>query len=248
MCACCCPGSLGGQEIHPLEFCDHRGRRLGRASAGWFVNQSNVSSATSAAAMPHEAAAAFSRPRGGTCVGSIDKSSRAIRVDGGYRLTGKWSFASGSRHTTWIGAHSAVQNPDGTPHIRYGVPDVRSFLFLKEKATIVDDWQGAGVTRHRQRHLFRYRPVRARRPCAAPRGARGSRESGPLYSIHSTPLYAIGFCGVTLGLARRMLETYVASPAAGIAAPRPPPWRSTTRCSGDRPAGGESLRRARVPA
>ena len=35
------------------------------------------------------------------------------------------------------------------------------------------------------------------------------RESGPLYPIGSTLLYAVGFCGVTLGLARRMLETYV---------------------------------------
>lgn len=206
------PKSLGGQEIHPLEFCQTtEAIAWADASTGWFVNQSNVSSATSAAAMPHDAAAAvFDGPRAGLAWGAIHNKSTAIRADGGYRLTGTWSFASGSRHTKWIGAHSAVQNADGTPHIRYSRPDVRSFLFLREKARIIDDWhvlglRGTGSDTYSVNDLFvpdEHAPDRE-----APEER---RESGPLYTIHSTPLYAIGFCGVTLGLARRMLETYIA--------------------------------------
>jgi len=206
------PRSLGGQEIHPLEFCKTT-EAVGwaDASAGWFVNQSNVSAATSAAAMPPGAAAEiFGMPRTGLAWGARHNYSTAIRVKGGYRLTGKWSFASGSRHTKWIGAHSAVQNPDGTPHIRYGRPDDRSFLFLKEKATIIDDWhvlglRGTGSDSYEVKDLFvpdEHAPSRE--------AAEEIREPGPLYVIHSTLLYAIGFPGVTLGLARRMLETYVA--------------------------------------
>jgi alkylation response protein AidB-like acyl-CoA dehydrogenase len=206
------PKSLGGQELHPLEFCrTTEAVAWADASTGWFVNQSNVSSATSAAAMPHDAAAAiFDGPREGLAWGAIHGNSRAIRVDGGFRLTGTWSFASGSRHTKWIGAHSATQNPDGTPHIRYGKPDLRSFLFLRDKATIIDDWQvlglrGTGSDTYSVDDLFvpdAHAPDRE-----APEER---REHGPLYTFHSTPLYAIGFCGVTLGVARRMLETYVA--------------------------------------
>lgn len=206
------PRSLGGQEIHPLAFCQTtEAIAWADASTGWFVNQSNVSSATSAAAMPHEAAAAiFDGPRAGLAWGAIYSGSKAIRVDGGYRLTGTWSFASGSRHTTWIGAHSAVRNPDGTPHIRYGNPDVRSFLFLRAKATIIDDWhvlglRGTGSDTYSVNDLFVPDEHAPHREAPEER-----RESGPLYTIHSTPLYAIGFCGVTLGLARRMLETYTA--------------------------------------
>ena len=206
------PRSLGGQEVHPLEFCKTtEAIAWADASAGWFVNQSNVSSASSAAAMPHHAAAAiFDGPRAGLAWGAIHGNSRAIRVDGGYRLTGTWSFASGSRHTTWIGAHSAVQNPDGTPHIRYGRPDVRSILFLREQATIIDDWhvlglRGTGSDTYSVEDLFVPDDHAPDRDAPEER-----RESGPLYTIHSTPLYAIGFCGVTLGLARRMLETYIA--------------------------------------
>jgi indole-3-acetate monooxygenase len=205
------PRSLGGQEIHLLEHCKAtEAIAWADASTGWFVNQSNVSSATSAAAMPRDAALAiFDGPRAGLAWGAIHGNSRAIRVDGGYRLTGKWSFASGSRHTTWIGAHSAVQNPDGTPHIRYGHEDVRSFLFPRDKATIIDDWQvlglrGTGSDTYSVTDLFIPDEHAPHREAAEER-----REPGPLYTIRSTLLYAAGFCGVTLGLARRMLDTYV---------------------------------------
>jgi alkylation response protein AidB-like acyl-CoA dehydrogenase len=204
------PRSLGGQEIHLLDFCKTtEAVAWADASVGWFVNQSNVSSGSSAAAMPHEAAAAiFDGPHAGLAWGSRHNNSTAIRVEGGYRLSGAWHYGSGSRHTKWIGAHSAVQNPDGTPHIRYGRPDDRTFLFLRKQAQIVDDWKvlglrGTGSDSYAVEDLFvpdAHAPARD-----APEER---RESGPLYVIGSILLYAAGFCGVTLGLARRMLETY----------------------------------------
>ena len=204
------PKSLGGQEIHLVDFCKTT-EAVGWAdgSIGWFVNQSNVCVATSAAAMPHAAAAAiFNGPRTGLAWGSKNGNSKAIRVAGGYRLTGTWSYGSGMRHTTWIGAHSAVQNPDGSPHMRYGRPDDRTFLFLKEKATEIDDWQvlglrGTGSDTYSVEDLFipdEHAPARE--------AAEERREKGPLYVIISNLLYATGFCGVTLGIARRLLEEY----------------------------------------
>ena len=204
------PRSLGGQEIHLLDFCKvTEALAWADASAGWFVNQSNVSAATSGAAMPREAAITiFGGPRAGLAWGGRHNNSKAIRVEGGYRLTGTWSYGSGSRHVEWIGAHSAVQNPDGTPHIRYGRPDDRSFLFPRSAATITDDWQvlglrGTGSDTYSVSDLFvpdEYAPARE--------ALEERRDDGPLYTIMSTLLYAVGFCGVTLGLGRRMLETY----------------------------------------
>ena len=34
--------------------------------------------------------------------------AKALAVDGGYRVTGKWRFASGSANATWMGGHSTV--------------------------------------------------------------------------------------------------------------------------------------------
>jgi alkylation response protein AidB-like acyl-CoA dehydrogenase len=204
------PKSLGGQEIDLLDYCKAcEALAWADASTAWFVNQSNVSSASSAAAMPHAAAAAmFEGPYAGLAWGARHNNSSAIRVEGGYRLTGTWSFASGGRHTKWLGAHSAVQNPDGTPHIRYGRPDDRSFLFLRSQAKIIDDWQvlglrGTGSDSYSVENLF---VPDAHAPARDVPDER--REHGPIYPIGSTLLYASGFCSVTLGIGRRMLETY----------------------------------------
>jgi indole-3-acetate monooxygenase len=205
------PKSMGGQEVHLVDYCKaNEALAWADASTAWFVNQSNVSMATSAASMPHDAAAKmFEGPYAGLAWGARHDKSKAIRVDGGYRLSGTWSFASGGRHTRMLGAHSAVQNPDGTPHIRYGRPDDRSFVFLRSQAKIIDDWhvlglRGTGSDSYSVEDLF---VPDAHAPARDVEEER--REKGPLYPIGSTLLYASGFCSVTIGIARRMLDTYV---------------------------------------
>ncbi len=205
------PRSLGGQEIHLLEFAKTtEALAWADASVGWFINQSNVSSATSAAAMPRASAATvFGNAREGLAWGAKHSKSKAIRVDGGYRLSGTWSFASGGRHTRWLGAHSAVQNADGTPHVRHGRPDDRSFVFLRKDATITDDWYVLGL-RATGSDTYTVEDLFVPEDRAPARDAlEERRESGPIYTIMSTLLYATGFCGVTLGTARRLFETYV---------------------------------------
>jgi len=205
------PRSLGGQGMQLVEYA-RTIEALGYADAsvGWFINQSNVSSSTSAAAMPHEAAlSVWGTPNVGLAWGARHSRSKAIRVEGGYRLSGTWSFASGGRHTTWLGAHSATQNPDGTPLIRYGKPDDRSFVFLRSEATIIDDWQvlglrGTGSDSYTVEDLFVPDERAPARDAPEER-----REKGPLYTLMSTLLYATGFCSVTLGVGRRLFDSYV---------------------------------------
>jgi alkylation response protein AidB-like acyl-CoA dehydrogenase len=206
------PRSLGGQEMDLVEYAGTvEALAWADASVAWFVNQSNVSSATSAAAMPHEAAlAVFGDPDKGLAWGARHSRSKAIRVDGGYRLSGTWSFASGGRHTGgWLGAHSAVQNPDGTPRMLHGKPDDRSFVFRRSDAKITDDWhvlglRGTGSDSYTVEDLFVPDERAPARDSLAER-----REKGPLYTIGSTLLYASGFCATTIGIGRRLFEAYV---------------------------------------
>ena len=148
------PKSIGGQEMQLVEYAKTiEALGYADASVAWFINQSNVSSSTSAAAMPTETAReVFGPPSVGLAWGARHSRSKAIKVPGGYRVTGSWSFASGGRHTTWLGCHSAIQNPDGTPHTRGpiiegkgGRADDRSFVFLRSEAKIIDDWQVLGL-------------------------------------------------------------------------------------------------------
>src|SRR5262249_49717516 len=43
--------------------------------------------------------------------------AKAIVVEGGYRVTGKWRFASGSANAIWMGGHSTVFEADGKPRL-----------------------------------------------------------------------------------------------------------------------------------
>ena len=213
------PKSIGGQEMQLVEYA-RTIEALGYADASvaWFINQSNVSSSTSAAAMPQETAReVFGRPDVGLAWGARHSRSKAIKVPGGYRVTGSWSFASGGRHTTWLGCHSAIQNPDGTPHTRGpiiegkgGRADDRSFVFLRSEAKIVDDWQVLGL-RATGSDSYSVEDLFIPDERAPARDApEERREPGPLYVLGSTLLYATGFSSTTLGIARRLFETYVA--------------------------------------
>ena len=64
---------------------------------------------------------------------------QVVPVDGGYRLTGRWSFASGVRHSEWIsaGARVVTEKAGYPPQIRVVIPtsDVK----------IHDNWQVMGL-------------------------------------------------------------------------------------------------------
>ena len=206
------PRSLGGQEMQLVEYAKTiEALGYGDASVGWFINQSNVSLLD--LGRRHAARDGFvgvGTPNVGLAWGARHNRSKAIKVDGGYRVTGTWSFASGGRHTTWLGAHSAIQNPDGTPHVRHGGrADDRSFVFLRSEAKIIDDWQvlglrATGSDSYSLEDLF---VPDERAPARDSPDER--REKGPLYVLGSTLLYATGFCSVTLGVGRRLFDAYV---------------------------------------
>lgn len=75
--------------------------------------------------------------RHATLAGSIflNSGSKARKVDGGYRLTGRWGFNSGSDFSEWLVLTALVD--DGTEPF--------SFLLPKEDTTTVDDWFPTGM-------------------------------------------------------------------------------------------------------
>src|SRR5258708_39123632 len=59
---------------------------------------------------------------------------RATAVSGGYRISGRWDFASGCRQANWMGAHGLVVEPDGALRLNpAGRPTVRSLLVPTEQ-------------------------------------------------------------------------------------------------------------------
>jgi 3-hydroxy-9,10-secoandrosta-1,3,5(10)-triene-9,17-dione monooxygenase len=73
---------------------------------------------------------------------SLAPTGTVERVDGGFRLRGRWSFSSGCDFCQWVvlgGVVPPTQEHEGAP------PDVRSFLVPRSDYTIDDNWQVMGL-------------------------------------------------------------------------------------------------------
>ena len=128
------PRSLGGAELPPAGFVPVIEEiAKADASTAWCLNQASGCSMTAAYLDPAAANEIFGGSRGILAWGPGPGTARA--VDGGYRVTASWSFASGSHNATWLGCHVPVVEADGTPRLNpNGSPVIRTMLFPKSSA------------------------------------------------------------------------------------------------------------------
>jgi alkylation response protein AidB-like acyl-CoA dehydrogenase len=205
------PRSAGGDEVEPWIYL-HAIEEISRhdGSVGWNLFVAN-SAALIAPFIPLETARAiYADPRSSIAWGPPNQH-KATAVPGGYRVTGQWHFASGCRQANWMGAHCQVIEPDGSLRLnRFSRPTVRTLLFPKEKATPIHDWhtigmRGTASEGYAVTDLF------------VPEAFSGTREDpslrrdpGPLYAFTMQGLYAVGVAGVAFGIARAMLDAFVA--------------------------------------
>src|SRR6516165_9695317 len=91
------PRSVGGDEVEPATYIDAVGE-LARAdgSVGWCVSIAN-SIGLFAPYLNREAARTVFGPPRAICAWGPPNDCRGIAVPGGYRVTGRWDFASGCR-------------------------------------------------------------------------------------------------------------------------------------------------------
>src|SRR5450631_1348312 len=102
------PRSADGDETEPAVYVAAV-EELARhdASIAWNAFVTNSSALIAAYLEPAVNRAVFADPRSIVAWGPPN-ASRASTVDGGYRLTGRWDFASGCRQARWMGAHCHV--------------------------------------------------------------------------------------------------------------------------------------------
>jgi indole-3-acetate monooxygenase len=178
-------------------------------STAWCLGQQVASTQAAGYLDPKIAREVFGPPDGAVAWGP-PSGATAVVADGGYKVTGRWRFASGSGHCSWLGGHSTVCDADGKPRLdERGQPMLRTMLFRKEKATIHDIWhvvglRGTGSNGYEVSDLFVPEAYTTWRDLPADR-----TNDGPLYNIPLLTLYGIGFSGVGLGLARASLDAFM---------------------------------------
>jgi alkylation response protein AidB-like acyl-CoA dehydrogenase len=202
------PHSLGGAELPPAPYVRVVEEiAKGDASAAWCLNQGAGCSMTAAYLDPAAAKAVFGGPRGILAWGPGPGKARI--VEGGYRVTATWSFASGSHNATWLGCHVPIYDENGTQQLHSdGSPVIRTPIFPKSCAEMTDIWhvmglRGTGSDKYSVTDLFVPAAYVAARDDDSTR-----REDGLLYRFSSLQLYASGFAGVAMGIARSTLDAF----------------------------------------
>lgn len=190
------PREYGGAESDPRTFVETLEIVAGvDASTAWCLGQAGGCAMSAAYLDPAVAQEIFGPPDAVVAWGPPQPgvAPSAEPVEGGHRLSGSWEFASGSRHATWLGASAGGA----------------WFLFPRAAATITDVWhvlglRGTGSDRYAvdalvvpAAHAFRMDVERC-------------RIARPLYRFSIRNLYALGFAGIALGIARAALDDLLA--------------------------------------
>jgi alkylation response protein AidB-like acyl-CoA dehydrogenase len=205
------PRSVGGDQCDPWTYL-HAIEEISRhdGSVGWNLFVAN-SAALIAPFIPLETAKViFTDPRAWVAWGPPNQC-KAQAVPGGYQVSGEWHFASGCRQATWMGAHCQVTEADGSLRLnRFGRPTTRTLLFRKQHAQPIHDWntigmRGTASEGYRVSDLFVPEAFSGTREDPSLR-----RDTGPLYGFTMQGLYAVGVAAVAFGIARAMLDKFIA--------------------------------------
>lgn len=204
------PRSVGGLQMMPDAFFAVI-ETLARADASvaWCVGQGCGCSMAAAFLAPDVAARIFRPATAVMASGPTSHFGGAVKVEGGYRVTGRWSLASGIRHSDWIGGHSTVMDKAGKPIPGAdGKPVVRTMMFPRSAARIIPNWdvvglRGTGSDDYEVTDLFVADDHTFTRESPADR-----RDMSPLYTFTGLNMFGVSFAAVALGLAGASLDEF----------------------------------------
>lgn len=204
------PKVLGGLEVPPqtlYRVVEEIGRIDG--SAGWCTFIGAVIGVFGAFLPDAVAAHIFGEDQEAVLGGAIFPPGTATACDGGYLVSGRWSYASGCHHCSWIVAGGFVVE-NGKNRLVGEAPELRMFYIPKEKATIIpESWQVSGLagTGSNDFQLENVFVPEAYSHRLGPNLPRGKHFQSPLYTTYPL-LSAFGFPmgAVALGIAQSAID------------------------------------------
>jgi indole-3-acetate monooxygenase len=212
------PGVLGGAEADPVTQIEViEALTAVDASAGWCLMVGATTGALPGVFLGEEAVGAmFDGRTMPLAAGCYMPTGRAVAEPGGFRVTGRWAFASGIRHASWVSGTAWV--------VRGGVQtdERRVFVVRADEVEIHDTWHVAGlrgtgscdfsVKDHFVPEAFTWDMERAR-----------PQRGGPLYRLGLPGFVTNEHVAFALGVARRALDAITALAATKSRGVRPSP-------------------------
>ena len=134
------PARFGGLEAHPVTFYQAV-REIASAcgSTGWVSSVVGVHAWQLALFPPAAQDEVWGEDPNTRMSSSYAPTGRAQVTEGGHKLSGRWSFSSGSAHASWVLLGGIVTDADKNPI------DFRTFLLPASDYQIDDVWDTVGL-------------------------------------------------------------------------------------------------------
>ena len=141
-----------------------------------------------------------------TMGGQFFPNGQGTVVDGGYRLSGSWSFGSGIGHSQYVAAGFLPMDNGEMRWISEGIPDMQVAIVAREDISFNDGWyvqglKGTGSYDYSADDVFvphtRTFPLFVREP---------RRGTSPATRMGLMPVTAAGHASWALGVAKSMLD------------------------------------------
>jgi alkylation response protein AidB-like acyl-CoA dehydrogenase len=195
------PRSLGGDELDPMTVCEVVEELSIRDGAVGWCAMIGACNGLFGGLLPRAGAAEIYADRDVVLAGQFRASGTAVQVDGGYRVTGRWPFASGIMHSRWLMGGCQIVQRGGA-----STGEAKLMFMPREDATVIDTWHVGGL-RGTGSHDFEVRDVFV--PASrAVSFADPPVEPGPLYSLPSIAMFSTMIASVPLGIARHAIEAF----------------------------------------
>jgi alkylation response protein AidB-like acyl-CoA dehydrogenase len=200
-------GGLGADIITTLRVIEEVARADG--STGWCLAMGINTFRQSAQFAPDVRQKLFHSDPVGISAGSANPRGRAVAVAGGYRVSGRWFFASGCMHSSLLHGACKVFDGDAPRRRPNGDQDIRIVYFCpKSLARIIDTWNVSGM-RGTGSHDIEVDDVFVPDEHTFSALDRRARVTGPMNRMHGFDLAGCGFCSVGLGVARAAIDAFV---------------------------------------
>jgi alkylation response protein AidB-like acyl-CoA dehydrogenase len=140
------PKSIGGPETDPITAF-RAVEELSKAdgSVGWCASVAGAISMYSAWLPPKVGRELFGQPLDIRAAGSFRPTADAQKIDGGYKIGGRWNYVSGSDHANWLVLNCNIMDGGSQILDAQGGPVTRMMIVPKSAAVVEKTWSTLGM-------------------------------------------------------------------------------------------------------
>lgn len=154
--------------------------------------------------------------------GSTVPSGRGEFVNGGMKVSGRWSWGSGAHNCDWIAGGTLVMDGDRPSQGAGGEPQVFMVYFARDQVTLIENWDPSGLIGTGSGD-FEVKDAFVPEGRWIVMGAAKPVVDGPLYRLPFFGMLASAHAAHALGIAQRAIDSF-----AGLAREKIPTWQRDT--------------------